>query len=253
MTSWNRLTIATAAIAIFQCVRPSGGEPVTAVPPETAASSAQGAPAQHASPDDAAVAPAQQSPKPGGETPPAAKLDESSADTAKQDETPPAAKPDSVTPPAAKPDNAAEAKNIETIEPGETVAVLGKKVVGPDGKDVMGPVTDVLVGSDGQPRAAVIDFGGFLGVGSRRVAIDWQSLKFRPGNSDAPLELTLKPDEIKSAPEYKDPKTPTKVVEPAPQPVQTSPSVQNPPAVDSPQPDQAPPPAESPATTNAGP
>ena len=29
-------------------------------------------------------------------------------------------------------------------------------------------------------RAAIIDFGGFLGVGSRKIAVAWQALHFVP-------------------------------------------------------------------------
>jgi hypothetical protein len=37
----------------------------------------------------------------------------------------------------------------------------------------MGRIVDVIVDRSGQVRAAVIDFGGFLGVGSRKIAVDW--------------------------------------------------------------------------------
>jgi len=37
----------------------------------------------------------------------------------------------------------------------------------------MGRIVDVVVDPSGQVRAAVIDFGGFLGVGSPRIAVDW--------------------------------------------------------------------------------
>ena len=42
----------------------------------------------------------------------------------------------------------------------------------------MGQIIDVIVKRDGQVRAAVIDFGGFLGVGSRKIAVDWSALSF---------------------------------------------------------------------------
>jgi hypothetical protein len=50
----------------------------------------------------------------------------------------------------------------------------------------------------------VIDFGGFMGVGSRKIAVEWTALHFAPGNSDAPVTLDLSSDQIKAAPEYKD-------------------------------------------------
>lgn len=111
-------------------------------------------------------------------------------------------------------------KHLEPVQPTEAIAILGKKVRGPDGKDIVGPVIDVLVDEGGRPRAAIIDFGGFLGVGSRKIAVDWQLLKFRPADRDAPLMLSLDRTEIQAAPEYKDPTQPAEVVEPpAPAPV----------------------------------
>ncbi len=43
--------------------------------------------------------------------------------------------------------------------------ILGKDVVSATGEK-MGPIVDVLFDGTGKPRAAVIDFGGFLGVGT---------------------------------------------------------------------------------------
>jgi hypothetical protein len=54
----------------------------------------------------------------------------------------------------------------------------------------------------GQPRAAVIDFGGFLGVGSRKIAVDWTVLNFEPQGSDV-VTVDLTRDQLKAAPEYK--------------------------------------------------
>ena len=43
----------------------------------------------------------------------------------------------------------------------------------------MGRIVDVIVDRAGQVRAAIIDFGGFLGVGSRKIVVDWNALHFR--------------------------------------------------------------------------
>ena len=103
---------------------------------------------------------------------------------------------------------------MEVLQPDVAAPILGKKVRGPDGKDVVGTVIDVLVDDMGQPRAAAIDFGGFLGVGSRKIAIDWHLLKFQPADKDAPLLLGLSREEIQAAPEYKEPTKPAEVVAP---------------------------------------
>jgi hypothetical protein len=119
-------------------------------------------------------------------------------------------------------ENAAPAEmspeNLKTIDADEASNVLGKKVVNAGNED-MGRVVDVLVNQDGLPVAAVIDFGGFLGVGSRKIAVDWQQLQFRPANHDAPILLGLARTQVQRAPEYKDAAQPTKMVSPPPLPV----------------------------------
>ena len=107
------------------------------------------------------------------------------------------APPSSATPVAPPPP-----KNLEPLPPSKSTGVLGKKVVGPDGKE-LGLVVDVVVADDGLPRAAVIDFGGFLGVGSRKIAVDWRLLRFAPARPDGQVLLTLGRAEIQAAPEYK--------------------------------------------------
>jgi hypothetical protein len=56
----------------------------------------------------------------------------------------------------------------------------------------------------GQPRAAIIDFGGFLGVGSRKIAVDWNALHFAQGPERNRVILEFTRDQVKAAPEYQD-------------------------------------------------
>src|SRR5580700_2061325 len=78
-------------------------------------------------------------------------------------------------------DNPPEPPAIGTPSREATVTVLPKhEALGILGRDVrgaadenMGRIVDVLVDPSGQARAAVIDFGGFLGVGSRKIAVAW--------------------------------------------------------------------------------
>jgi hypothetical protein len=116
--------------------------------------------------------------------------------------------------PAEAPAPAAEqAGKLQHLAPSEAASVLGRMVRGADGKDI-GRVVDVLVDQAGHPRAAVIDFGGFLGVGSRKIAVDWHTLHFTSNEPDKPITLELTPDQIKAAPEYKPGNTPTVVTAP---------------------------------------
>jgi len=85
----------------------------------------------------------------------------------------------------------------------ETQGVLGKEVRSSAGES-MGQIINVIVDKAGQPRAAVIDFGGFLGMGSRKIAVDWAALHFAPGQPPGPITLDLTRNELKAAPEYKE-------------------------------------------------
>jgi hypothetical protein len=109
----------------------------------------------------------------------------------------------------------ARAQNPQNPEPpGQpSVTVLGSKevqsIVGSEIRSAadedMGRIVDVLVDGSGQPRAAIIDFGGFLGVGSRKVAVDWKALHFVPAASARyRIVLELTKDQVKPAPEYKE-------------------------------------------------
>jgi PRC-barrel domain len=81
--------------------------------------------------------------------------------------------------------------------------LLGKEVRSASGEK-MGRVVNILVDGTGGVRAAVIDFGGFLGVGVRKVAIDWSALKFAPHGSYERIVVDFTRDQIKNVPEYKD-------------------------------------------------
>jgi hypothetical protein len=121
--------------------------------------------------------------------------------------------------PASEPaSTAAPPKNIEPIPANEADGILGKSVGGANGEN-MGLVVDVLIDQNGAPRAAVIDFGGFLGVGSRKIAVDWKLLKFQPGDAKTPVLLDLDRAALQSAPEFKPKMQPILIVGPiAPDP-----------------------------------
>jgi hypothetical protein len=76
--------------------------------------------------------------------------------------------------------------------------ILGSAVRSATDED-MGRIVDVIVDRAGITRAAVIDFGGFLGVGSRKIAIDWNAMRFT-GLSRVTLDMTR--DQVKAAPQY---------------------------------------------------
>jgi hypothetical protein len=115
---------------------------------------------------------------------------------------------------AEEPKKPPPASLVENVAPETAEAVLGQRVSGTDGKDI-GRLVDILVDADGKPDAAVIDFGGFLGVGSRKVVVHWSALRFYPADPKHKVVLQMTPDQIKAAPEYTDVKKPAPVVTPA--------------------------------------
>jgi len=97
--------------------------------------------------------------------------------------------------------------------PVSVVSILGKRVKGPKGED-LGRVVDVLADASGRVRIAIIDFGGFLGVGNHRIAVDWPLLRFDPSSAESPLVLSVNVEQLRTAPAYKDNPRPQTLMEP---------------------------------------
>jgi len=112
----------------------------------------------------------------------------------------PAGKPPAVT------DEHMPPPSVTIIGPKDARGVLGLDVRSPTNED-MGHIVDVIVDRTGTVRAAVIDFGGFLGVGSRKIVVDWNALHFGrvAKNTDA-VTLELTKAQVAAAPEYKEDK-----------------------------------------------
>lgn len=85
--------------------------------------------------------------------------------------------------------------------PVAVMSVLGVKVQGPKGED-LGRIVDVMADATGRVRIAIIDFGGFLGVGDRKIAIEWPLLRFSPSDPVS-VVLSVEREKLKSLPDYK--------------------------------------------------
>ncbi|HEX5230989.1 MAG TPA: PRC-barrel domain-containing protein [Bradyrhizobium sp.] len=134
------------------------------------------------------------------------------ASAADESAPPPAANPQppvqqqTATPPVtpAPPAPPAPPASVTIIGAKEAHGVLGRDVRSAKNED-MGHIVDVIVDRSGSPRAAIIDFGGFLGVGSRKIAVDWNALRFgRVADKSDAITLELTKDQVKAAPEYKE-------------------------------------------------
>jgi len=114
---------------------------------------------------------------------------------------PPAAK-ENPPPPATK--EPVPPPSVTVIAPREAHGVLGRDVRSPTDEN-MGRIVDVIVDRTGTVRAAVIDFGGFLGVGSRKIVVDWSALHFgHVADKKDSITLELTKAQVAAAPEYKE-------------------------------------------------
>jgi sporulation protein YlmC with PRC-barrel domain len=76
-------------------------------------------------------------------------------------------------------------------------SLIGMDVYGSDGKRV-GEISNLLVDSDGRVHAAVIAFGGFLGLGETKVAVPWGELNA----ANDRVTVNMSEDQIKAAPHW---------------------------------------------------
>jgi hypothetical protein len=89
----------------------------------------------------------------------------------------------------------------ETLPPGQVFGIVGRNVTGSDGADA-GRLWDVLIDRDGEPRAVVIDYGGVLGVGRRKIAIAWKAVSFAPDDAAHPIRLMLTRRQMGTVPSF---------------------------------------------------
>jgi PRC-barrel domain len=112
--------------------------------------------------------------------------------------------PQQTTVAPAGPKEPAPPPSVTVIGARDAHGVLGRDVRSPTDED-MGHIVDVIVDRSGSVRAAVIDFGGFLGVGVRKIVVDWNALHFgRIANKSDSITLELTKEQVTAAPEYKE-------------------------------------------------
>jgi sporulation protein YlmC with PRC-barrel domain len=75
-------------------------------------------------------------------------------------------------------------------------------VIGPTGEDIA-EVSDILLTADGQVDALLVDFGGFLGLGQKTVAVGMDNLEFAANeNGDLVIYTDFTREQLEAAPEY---------------------------------------------------
>jgi len=121
----------------------------------------------------------------------------------------PAATPSATASETAKPGFIAEQGKDQWLA---SKNLIGAKVGGPDNQTV-GSINDLLMEKNGNIVAAVIGVGGFLGIGSKNVAVPFKSLELsRDSDGNDKVAMRFSKEELQQAPDFK-PLTP-----PAPKP-----------------------------------
>ena len=135
--------------------------------------------------------------------PPAPSAPEPPSGTPATPEAPAAPPPNALepAPPPRSPPPAPAVVRAEQLAPAELTGLLGHAVVDAEGAQ-LGRIVDLLIDAKGQVRAAVVDVGGFMGVGNRKVAVAWSALRFAPGDKGPAISILIPPARIKSWADY---------------------------------------------------
>ncbi len=103
--------------------------------------------------------------------------------------------------------DAAAASDFDSMEAVATADISADELTGTAvygaGDEEIGSIGDILLSEDGTVDAVIIDFGGFLGIGTKPVAVAFDNLTFvRDENGGLLLRTPLTAEELEAAPEY---------------------------------------------------
>ncbi len=104
-------------------------------------------------------------------------------------------------------------------------ALLGTKVRNAN-KESIGKINEIYVDKDAKITVVVVSVGGFLGVGSKDVAVKWSDLTFGQDDTSAVVTTSLSKDALMALPDY----TKTERRKPAPPETATLPPARPTPA-----------------------
>lgn len=80
--------------------------------------------------------------------------------------------------------------------------IMGATVYGSNDESV-GDIDDVIVGQNGDVRAVIIDVGGFLGIGEKPVAVEYDTLNIqKDANGETRYSINATENQLEDAPEY---------------------------------------------------
>jgi hypothetical protein len=87
---------------------------------------------------------------------------------------------------------------MDSLDTLGTDEIVGKSVVSQQGEEI-GTIDEVVMDTNSQQQLAVIDVGGFLGIGEKSVAISFDQLEL---SDDGRVQSDLTRETLQSQPEY---------------------------------------------------
>lgn len=86
--------------------------------------------------------------------------------------------------------------------------VSGNALIGANVKnqanETVGEIEEVFVGTDGAIKTVVVSVGGFLGVGTKNVAVKWNDIMVERDGKDLRIKTNWTKDSLKAMPDYKE-------------------------------------------------
>lgn len=111
----------------------------------------------------------------------------------------PAPKPQPAPPPPpAKPATPPPLIATRSLAANDIHGLLDARVQRPDGK-VIGRAIDMFVDTAGKPREMLVNLAGFMGIGDRKMRFPWSDFRFDPTHRNAPITLSIGPNEAPAA------------------------------------------------------
>ncbi len=82
-------------------------------------------------------------------------------------------------------------------------ALIGANVKN-EANETVGEIEEVFVGPDGAIKTIVVSVGGFLGMGTKNVAVKWSDLKIARDGRNLMVKTNWTKDSLKAMPDYKE-------------------------------------------------
>ena len=118
-------------------------------------------------------------------------------------QTTPTPAPAPETPPAARTQDGQSMWYSHQADEMRASKLIGTKVVN-TANETVGDINEIILSKDGKIAAVVVGVGGFLGMGEREIAVDFNSIrKSRDSNNNLVLTMNASKDSLKAAPAWR--------------------------------------------------